>query len=216
MATVKQITFKILAVAVIILIVNYGCKKEIFKDSESENEKANYESLKLYGCGGIERWDVKTLTDSKASLVSMVPVSNTVHNMRLLTVPGPIGTHTPRYNPAECKTYIINALITFYKFEADSDIHAVIADPTNRNLTMIVEFPSTNCTVIQSSHYLTSIKTARKDFLNMVKAAHLHPNQHASSGISVHVTGTAFFDKLHGQTGVAPNGVELHPVLKIQ
>jgi hypothetical protein len=25
--------------------------------------------------------------------------------------------------------------------------------------------------------------------------------------------GVAFFDFLHGQTGVAPNGIELHPVL---
>jgi len=27
------------------------------------------------------------------------------------------------------------------------------------------------------------------------------------------VTGVAFFDFLHGQTGVAPNGIELDPVL---
>jgi len=27
------------------------------------------------------------------------------------------------------------------------------------------------------------------------------------------VTGVAFFDFLHGQTGVAPNGIELHPIL---
>jgi hypothetical protein len=27
------------------------------------------------------------------------------------------------------------------------------------------------------------------------------------------VSGVAFFDFLHGQTGVAPNGIELHPVL---
>jgi hypothetical protein len=29
---------------------------------------------------------------------------------------------------------------------------------------------------------------------------------HASRGV-------AFFDFLHGQTGVAPNGIELHPIL---
>ena len=27
------------------------------------------------------------------------------------------------------------------------------------------------------------------------------------------VVGVAFFDFLHGQTGVAPNGIELHPIL---
>ncbi len=30
------------------------------------------------------------------------------------------------------------------------------------------------------------------------------------------VTGVGFFDLLHGQTGVAPNGVELHPLLNVQ
>jgi hypothetical protein len=33
--------------------------------------------------------------------------------------------------------------------------------------------------------------------------------------VPVTITGVAFFDKLHGQTGVAPNGIELHPVLSI-
>ncbi len=27
------------------------------------------------------------------------------------------------------------------------------------------------------------------------------------------VVGVAFFDFLHGQSGVAPNGIELHPIL---
>lgn len=31
----------------------------------------------------------------------------------------------------------------------------------------------------------------------------------------VHVTGVGFFDFIHGQTGVAPNGIELHPLLGI-
>jgi hypothetical protein len=30
---------------------------------------------------------------------------------------------------------------------------------------------------------------------------------------SATITGVGFFDLLHGQTGVAPNGIELHPVL---
>ena len=29
------------------------------------------------------------------------------------------------------------------------------------------------------------------------------------------VTGVGFFDVIHGQTGVAPNGIELHPVLRL-
>lgn len=30
----------------------------------------------------------------------------------------------------------------------------------------------------------------------------------------VAVTGVGFWDEVHGQTGVAPNGIELHPVLR--
>jgi hypothetical protein len=29
-------------------------------------------------------------------------------------------------------------------------------------------------------------------------------------------TGIIFFDMLHGQVGVAPNGAELHPILKVE
>ena len=30
----------------------------------------------------------------------------------------------------------------------------------------------------------------------------------------VRITGVGFFDYLHGQRGVAPNGIELHPVVE--
>ena len=32
----------------------------------------------------------------------------------------------------------------------------------------------------------------------------------------VRITGVGFFDYLHGQRGVAPNGIELHPVLDVE
>ena len=34
-------------------------------------------------------------------------------------------------------------------------------------------------------------------------------------GQMVNVTGTLFVDEIHGQTGVAPNGFEIHPVLAL-
>jgi hypothetical protein len=30
---------------------------------------------------------------------------------------------------------------------------------------------------------------------------------------SARITGVGFFDRIHGQAGVAPNGIELHPAL---
>jgi hypothetical protein len=32
----------------------------------------------------------------------------------------------------------------------------------------------------------------------------------------VRIRGVGFWDEIHGQTGVAPNGIELHPVLSIR
>jgi len=37
-----------------------------------------------------------------------------------------------------------------------------------------------------------------------------------SANIPVQIKGVGMFDFLHGQTGVAPNGIELHPVLDIK
>jgi hypothetical protein len=37
-----------------------------------------------------------------------------------------------------------------------------------------------------------------------------------AKNVRVTVTGVAFFDILHGQEGVASNGVELHPILAIE
>ena len=32
----------------------------------------------------------------------------------------------------------------------------------------------------------------------------------------VRITGVGFFDYIHGERGVAPNGIELHPVLDVE
>jgi hypothetical protein len=36
------------------------------------------------------------------------------------------------------------------------------------------------------------------------------------AGKMVEVTGIGFFDRVHGETGQAPNGIELHPVLDLR
>lgn len=40
--------------------------------------------------------------------------------------------------------------------------------------------------------------------------------QTALTPTSARITGIGFFDRAHGQTGAAPNVIELHPVLKIE
>jgi hypothetical protein len=43
----------------------------------------------------------------------------------------------------------------------------------------------------------------------------IEANTAVMANLPVTVTGVAFFDTLHGQEGVAPNGIELHPILVI-
>jgi hypothetical protein len=63
---------------------------------------------------------------------------------------------------------------------------------------MIAEAPSPACTTHATAYRRRQMANARKAVRICGKAR---------------VTGVAFFDFLHGQTGVAPNGIELHPVL---
>ena len=38
---------------------------------------------------------------------------------------------------------------------------------------------------------------------------------HGATPPTIAVSGVGFFDRIHAQDGVAPNGVELHPVLSV-
>jgi hypothetical protein len=73
---------------------------------------------------------------------------------------------------------------------------------------MIVEAPDPRCA--SGSHFLDNIVFVRhvldQKFGQIVR---LEPN------VPVTVTGVAFFDTLHGQEGVAPNAIELHPIFVI-
>jgi hypothetical protein len=94
-----------------------------------------------------------------------------------------------------------------FKQEGDSDYHIVITDGRK---TMIVEIPSPNC-VGTLSPFRSRVVQARSEFDSRFTVS----QQFQNVSIPVTVTGVGFFDRIHGQTGVAPNGVELHPVLDI-
>jgi RyR domain len=152
---------------------------------------------------GRERWDVKTLKDPGASQVNLTPRLATV--LDLIDLPAPV---LPTSRVAqEFNTYQLTGTITFAKREADNDIHMVLTDADGH--TMIIESPCRDCA--QHSIVEEQIAAVRQIVETTFPTA-------ASGGIEnvsvpVTVTGVAFFDRLHGQDGVAPNGIELHPIL---
>jgi hypothetical protein len=83
--------------------------------------------------------------------------------------------------------------------EDDGDVHLVLQDAAGH--TMIAEAPTASCISGATAYRRHQMATARAAVKLCGKAE---------------VVGVAFFDFFHGQDGVAPNAIELHPILKFR
>jgi len=110
--------------------------------------------------------------------------------------------------PNETTVWTINATLTQYKLESDSDYHLVVRDGAGN--TIVTEIPLPGC-VGAESPFAASIANARAKF----DAMFIPDGNFQFVNVPVQITGVAMFDFLHGQTGVAPNGIEIHPILDI-
>jgi hypothetical protein len=161
-----------------------------------------------FACG-TERWSVKAGTDRTADQVALDPQATTIQDLSELNAPrNPNSRKSSRF-PAEIKTFQISGILTVIKKEEDEDYHLVVADPSDEDLTRIVESPNPNCAA--GSRFLAQITDVRRALDQKFGAF-----QREQPNIQVTVTGVAFFDQLHGQEGVASNGIELHPILAIE
>lgn len=162
---------------------------------------------------GVERWSVKTGTDPDAGQVDLNnPVHTTVADLGAIPPPSDLDIQTTfnthRDMPTETTVYVVNATMTLYKKETDVDYHIVLEDDTGH--TMIAEIPCPCCVGV-SSPFAAGIANARAKFDARFTATPFFQ----TASVPVQVIGVGFFDFIHGQTGVAPNGIELHPVLDI-
>jgi len=158
---------------------------------------------------GTERWPVKTGTDDDAGKVDTTPVTTTISKLVNLKAPSS-HPESARVGPTELKTFKIKTTLIEYKHEADQDYHLVIQDGNGNH--MIVEIPDPECVEGGKGKFLTGIKHARKQFEAVFTAS----GSMKKTNTQVTIIGVGFFDFLHGQTGVAPQGIELHPVLDIE
>ena len=180
------------------------------KPSEHGNSEATAPGPASSPHCGVERWAVKTGTDPAASQVNLSDVhDSTLAAMDAIPVPAGFGQDAPRLPPVEETVYRLSATLTGYKMEADSDYHLVLSD--GQGHTMIAEIPAPAC-VGSGSPFLAGITKARGEF----DARYAPGDFFQPANVAVTVTGVGFFDTIHGQTGVAPNGIELHPVQDIQ
>lgn len=168
---------------------------------------------------GVWRWGIKTLSDDRASDVDFAPPATTVQQLRALAKPKPLGKDTPRIGPTELHTYRIRAQLLEHRWVAkqstdDSDFHLVISVPGNKSRTMIAEIVDPSCPGARDSNRIEAFRAIRTKYVNLFGTVPRDFSNVQGSPV-VFVTGVGFFDERHGQRGVAPNGIELHPVLDI-
>jgi hypothetical protein len=156
---------------------------------------------------GVERWSVKVGTDPDASLVDLskaTPV--TMATMRGWTAPASPPLNA-RVAPYETTVWVIQGTLINYKKEDDVDYHIVVQDGAGN--TVITEVPCPCCSI--GSPFESRIANARQTFDGKLTAQPFFQNPN----IPVRIIGVGFFDFIHGQTGVAPNGIEVHSILDI-
>ena len=177
--------------------------------NEEENEVTVRSNISSGSCG-VERWAIKTGSDSAAGQVNMTPQNTTIGTLAAIAAPTSLGQNSPRFTYAgspELQVFrLTNVTFTQYKLENDSDYHLIVTDGAN---TMIAEIPDPVC--VSGGPWATAISSARAAF----DAAYSASTSFQTANVPVTITGAGFFDLLHGQTGVAPNGIELHAVLSI-
>jgi hypothetical protein len=160
---------------------------------------------------GVEREAVKTLVDVDASSVNFTPRSDTVDNLRALPVPAGYDRNSERRYEPEKHTVRVRALLVGWKFEADKDFHIVIADPTDGK-TMIAEPPDATCSASPHAAQFSAVRQA------LVACFGQPPKRFTKfpGKMVADLDGVVYLDPIHGQTGVAPNGIELHPLIRIK
>ena len=158
---------------------------------------------------GVWRWPVKTGSDADRRKVSRTVRVTSIRHLRSLTAPSSFAGHqSHRFRGVERHTWKLTTWLTQYREEEDGDIHLVLKNSAGKH--MIAEIPLGRCVSVRSL-WKKQIASARASF-----ARHLHVTtswHHVHRKITL--VGLGFFDEIHDVTGQAPNGIELHPVIRV-
>ena len=154
---------------------------------------------------GVERQPVKTGQDAAAGAINVgQATATTVAALGALAAPNRPGA---RVQGAETTLWTVHATLTAYKRETDSDYHLALVD--DQGNTMIAELVDPHC--LGGSRWSPQITAVRAAFDGRFTAG----SRYRTTNVPVTLSGIGFFDKAHGQRGMAPNAIELHPVLSL-
>jgi hypothetical protein len=160
---------------------------------------------------GTERWKVKTLADADAGKLVHQALTAKISDLAAIAAPvrAILNAHEDSRLPAELHTYRVQGYLVGFKRETDEDFHIVLADLEKPTATLIVEMPAPSCVPANFRHDADVLRTQFEARFGKATAKFKNVRTHH---IKVEFIGAGFFDFIHGQTGVAKNGFELHPV----
>jgi hypothetical protein len=161
-----------------------------FASSRAEGQRRLAQASSRLGTCGVERWAVKTLQDQPHLLPARPTTVARLARLRRPTYIADVRL------PLERHVFAVTAAVTQIRSEDDEDLHLVLTSGANQ---MIAEAPDASSCAPRAT-------AARRQ--QMVRARSL-----GRVCAKARVVGVAFWDFKHGQTGVAPNGIELHPIL---
>lgn len=150
---------------------------------------------------GVERWPVKVMMDRDTALVDLTANPTTVAALAALPRPdSPLAVD--RRHETERRTFRVRAILRHRDVSRDdSDLRIILADPAAPATTIIAEIPHPACAI--GSERADGFAEARRVAESL------------AIGDEIEVEGVAFWDRAHGQNWMAPNAIELHPVLRV-
>jgi hypothetical protein len=175
-----------------------------------ENDEAVSKDGVLLSCG-VERWAVKTCYDADTVNLDFTNiVQSSIAYQRSLPVPTLPSDNITRL-AFEDTVYQLNCHLIEIKLESDQDIHCVISTIGNTAETMVAEVVNPECPNIVNTSRYNQFKILR----DWIVSTYNPTTSFKQIGVDVQITGVGFYDFLHGQTGIPPNGREIHPILSM-
>jgi hypothetical protein len=152
------------------------------------------------------RFDVTTMTDPAASRVNLDPRPATIAELTAL----PALAKGSERGDAEFNAYQVSGTITFAKRQVSDDITMVLADDAGGTLILRSVSPRWADESVVGDQIYAVRQAVETQFPTAAAGGSERPSVPAT------VSGVGFFDQLHGQTGIAPNGFGLRPLLSFQ
>lgn len=165
---------------------------------------------------GVERTDVKDLKDphgldvltSRVKTATVAQLTSLAgHTKKELLKDG-----DKRIAPVETAVYEVSAVVVGFKRETDQDFHACAGgNLDDHRVAQILRIGDDDIVSTERQTYGELQQQFDSDFGHVTAAFKKLPKP-----VPVTVRGVGFFDFVHGQTGAAKNGFELHPVLSME